>query len=609
MDMVEVENFQKNLLGCFYRPLPPGKTVTHVNLVMLGHVLPDMQPTTSPDHGTKRTFSDIVKNDIEILTGKRTVAIVARSGSGKTATVIHLAKEHFVIYVVCEAPNSRTPDFNDHNFRVLAKEVDGFSHCLQAPFQVGDDRRKYMDDIRNYDSQLKVLASERVELEFLARQMFLELLFRKYPQITPEEFFREQINGGSIAIGKLVGNLRQYHPQTIRKMLDNVGNDLKTFLNGRALVIALDEAHIAETDIMHDQLISPWAITHNVEFLERNGTIRSDLRRGFLTPLCATLSDMSATLVVLGTSLTLMDAQHVYSAISKPDDRFAKVTSFPWCDELQVELLLGKIIDISDCEIPPEKKRRLRGRFRFTTSIVNEIIKYGHSSQSKQEILDEAIDSSIKNSKDLIRNNVHKLLVSDKAGMIKHLFSRMVIADKLKSGKVAFAQLEELDFVNYALCALRKDNDDYHWVTDEPIVVEVMEEELKRSGADHDYMEYLEQFNSILNNLGATSSTRGQPFELLVYRSLKRFNGYLLRDLPFLKDIKNLPEWCKYATLNVTKVGTAMELGYDNDNAQSDLEYLKESPPGQLLIPTNVTRPDGVSFFDHQYGLTLAIKL
>ncbi|RUO96863.1 hypothetical protein BC936DRAFT_141333, partial [Jimgerdemannia flammicorona] len=610
MDMGEVENFQKNLLGRFYRPLPPGKIETHVNLVMLGHVLPDMEPTTGPNHGTKRTFSEIVKEDIKIMTGKRTVAIVARSGSGKTATVIHLAKEHFVIYVVCESPYSRTPDFNDTNFRRLAKEVEGLSYCLQAPFQVGDDTQKYMDDIRKYDSQLKLLASERVELEFLARQLFLKLLFRKYPQITPEEFFREQINKGSITIGKLVGNLREYDPQTIHNMLIHVGNDLQTFLNGRALVIALDEAHIAETDIMHDKLILPWAITHKVNFLERNGTIRSDLRRGFLTPLCATLSEMCATLVVLGTSLTLMYANHVYSAISKPDDRFAKVTSFPSCDELQVELLLGKIIDISDCEIPPEKKRRLRGRFRFTTSIVNEITKGVHDdSQSKQEILDEAIDSSIKNLKNQIRSNVHKLLLSDKAGMIKHLFSRMVIADKLKSGKVAFAQLEKFDFVNYALCALRKDNDDYHWVTDEPIVVEVMEEELKWSGADHDYLEYLEQFNPILTNLGATSSTRVQPFELLVYRSLKRFNGYLLKDLPFLKDIENLPEWCKNTTLNVTKVGTAIELGYDNDNMQSDLEYLKESPPGQLLIPTNVTRPDGVSFFDHQYGLTLAIKL
>ncbi|RUS12621.1 hypothetical protein BC938DRAFT_478641, partial [Jimgerdemannia flammicorona] len=155
MDMVEVENFQKNLLGRFYRPLPPGLTETRLNLVMLGHVLPDMQPSTSPDHDTKRTFSDIVKEDINITTAKRIVAMVARSGSGKTATVIHLAKEHFVIYVVCEAPNSHTPDFNDHNFRVLAKEVDGLSYQLQAPFQVGDDRQKYMDDIRKYDSQLK----------------------------------------------------------------------------------------------------------------------------------------------------------------------------------------------------------------------------------------------------------------------------------------------------------------------------------------------------------------------------------------------------------------------------------------------------------------------
>src|SRR5205823_5939431 len=128
---------------------------------------------------------------------------------------------------------------------------------------------------------------------------FLELLFRKDHQLTPEAFFREQLNGGSTTIGKLVGKLRIYHPQTIRSMLGYVEDHLRTFLTGRRLVIALDEAHIAETDCLHDSFIEPCAILNDQNFLDRNGTIRPEFRRGFFTPLRAALDDIRATLVVL----------------------------------------------------------------------------------------------------------------------------------------------------------------------------------------------------------------------------------------------------------------------------------------------------------------------
>jgi len=60
--------------------------------------------------------------------------------------------------------------------------------------------------------------------------------------------------------------------------------------------------------------------------------------------------------VVLGTRLTLMDASNEYSAIVKQNVQFEKLTSFLYVIKFNWERFLGQIIDISDCEIQPEKK-------------------------------------------------------------------------------------------------------------------------------------------------------------------------------------------------------------------------------------------------------------
>jgi len=86
----------------------------------------------------------------------------------------------------------------------------------------------------------------------------------------------------------------------------------------------------------------------------------------------------------------------------------------------------------------------------------------------------------------------------------------MVIAYKLKGGKIAFTQQDEFDFVNSGVCALREDSDGYHWVVEEPLVIEVLEEELRASEFDPEVLAYLDQFNTILTNLGTNSVAKGR---------------------------------------------------------------------------------------------------
>ncbi|RUS19709.1 hypothetical protein BC938DRAFT_475686, partial [Jimgerdemannia flammicorona] len=396
--MVEVKNYQKIALGnfCPTNLLPYGIHAKSLNLPMLGNVLQNRDPTLRL--GIKRTFSECVQDDVGAHPSHYVIAMVARSGSGKTSTVIALAKKHFVIYVMCAYRGSISPDFTDVNFAALAEEVRIMCEILRKKFD-----RLTLDSILKYDRVLKDKAMDRVELEFLARFMFLLLLFNKNPQLEPQDFFREQINGGYKTIGLLVKELKAYNSVTIQEMRFYVHLELGKHLNGRGIVIALDEAHAAENYILPHELISPTGLKdlqdgqkNEDDIFDFNKLIaRSEYRRGFLTPLCAALSNINVTLVVLGTAFSLLNADHVYSASSKPTERFIRITNFSLANEDDVSMILQSLLDMSGCDIPKQKRQRLAGRFRFTTYIVEAITKVAFpETKSKQQILDEAISAA-----------------------------------------------------------------------------------------------------------------------------------------------------------------------------------------------------------------------
>ncbi|KAI8596065.1 hypothetical protein EDD21DRAFT_420035 [Dissophora ornata] len=180
VDTMDVETAQQEKLGPFYKkPLPYGASADSMNLAMLGAVL-DREPTSEDN----KALRQIVDSDIKKTTGRSVVAMVGRSGSGKTATVIDLARKHFVVYCVCSSPRSTgQPEFQDRNFSTLAKDVEQMCQALPIPSSL----KQRLDN----DSRLKRLAGDRVELDFLARLLFLQLLFNGNAELTPEQFFRE----------------------------------------------------------------------------------------------------------------------------------------------------------------------------------------------------------------------------------------------------------------------------------------------------------------------------------------------------------------------------------------------------------------------------------
>lgn len=588
----DVKSFQKARFGRFYKEsIPYGTTATDLDPAMFGMML-DMEPKA--DDGSK--LDEIVTDDIGKPSGYNTVVMVARSGAGKTTAALNLVKKHFVVYAVCSNGSTMKPSLNDPNFDIFAKDLQTMANTLPTATSEQDFRRNY--------SKLKELISNRVDLEFLARLLFLLFLLQKDSQFAPEMFLREQLTGGIATIRKLVEKLRVYMPVSITAMLGEVEDTLMELIGDkRALVIVLDEANVAAKDSLGDRLFSATAALNNTEVLDPKNNLLPKYRRGFLSPLCAALKMRRATLIVLGTAFSLANADQVHTAIGK-DEPFVTITKFPLFNVDNVMTMLKRSLKVSDDDLPPSKVARIVGRPRFAARTFKYIKDDDRS--SKEVVLTAAIEETITHSRKDLVSKISSILEADMMGGATHLLSRMVIGYEIHN-KVTFARQEDVDLVDNALCSLRQSDDGYNWIMDEPLVIEAVKEELKNSSVDPNYFEYLDQLNRIIANLGAASAAKGEVFEPLVRRSLQRFNGISLPELPFLKNL-TLPEWCKNFKLQVDEINTAKGFGC-YDGVQGDLEFFKIHPLNKMLVEKPGTRQDGAWFFSEEYAGSLAIKL
>ncbi|KAG9062174.1 hypothetical protein KI688_006506 [Linnemannia hyalina] len=602
VDPKDIETAQRERLGPFYkRTLSYHDSATDTSLVMLGLALGKQAKT-----GYDKTLQYFVEEDFGLCDSHSVVAMVAPPGSGKTATVIDLAAKHFVVYFACcSAGATDSPDFKDPNFVTLAKDVERI-------YTDRTDREPMtLHELLDLDSNVKALVGERVELEILARLLFLQLLLTNNPGLEPIQFFREQITGGASTIGELVDRLREYDNNTIQDMLNEVQTKVNSLLGikGVCLVIALDEAQVAENGILADKLVSPYAVAARRDSLfDGNNQIRSQLRRGFLTPLSAALNNIQATLVTLGTTLSLKDTDHVYTDVGK-ETYFKKIMDFPRFDPDDVDRILSDLVDMSDCEISPAKRHKLTGRAQFSVGVVDRLIETGSIQASKQDILDNAIGGTIEHVMGVLRKGVRTILESDNTGEDARLFSRMVLAYHLQGDKISFPSRRQSSFVEMGLCKLLPHrNGDIHLVMDEPIVVDAVEEELKASHEDSAFSEYLSLLYQSVADFGVASTSKEDTLELLVRRSFQRFNGYRLVDLPFLRGV-TLPAWCYTLQFQIDSINTAKGFGYTAIGARADLAFLTERPPNKMLIACSGACPHGSWFFSNRrYAGSLAIQ-
>ncbi|KAG0359273.1 hypothetical protein BGX24_005798, partial [Mortierella sp. AD032] len=276
-------------------------------------------------------------------------------------------------------------------------------------------------------------------------------------------------------------------------------------------------------------------------------------------------------------------------------------------DDRGSKKILSELVDMLDCEIPPAKRRKLIGRARFSVGVVRRLATRRFSQDPKQAILIDAVDKSIEHTMNGLRAGVCTILESDKTGEAARL-SRMVLAYHLQDAKKLFSSQQQSDFVDKALYRLRSHLDGIHLMMDEPIVVEAVQAELIASDKDLAFLEYLDQLYQIITNFGLASTSKGDALEPFIRRSLQRFNGFHLVDLPFLQGIA-LPKWCDNLQLQIDEINTANGFGYTASGVAADLAFLTERPPNKMLIAKCGTRPDGAWFFsDKQYAGSLAIR-
>lgn len=140
--------------------------------------------------------------------------------------------------------------------------------------------------------------------------------------------------------------------------------------------------------------------------------------------------------------------------------------------------MLPDLVDLSGYDIPPTEHRKLSGRAQFPLGIVNRLFETGSSQAFKQIILNKAGNDTIDRLKSGIRCRARTILESDKSGESAALLCRMVLACHLQDAKVSCSSNQQSDFVDKIMCRLRPHPDGFHLITDEPMLVEAVEEEL-----------------------------------------------------------------------------------------------------------------------------------
>ncbi|KAF9148997.1 hypothetical protein BG015_009230 [Linnemannia schmuckeri] len=201
---------------------------------------------------------------------------------------------------------------DDLNFAQLAIDVEEMHATIVR-------KQGVAHNLLDIESEASRLAWQRVELKLLGRLLFLQLLLYKDLDLEPQQFFREQTTAtGTSTSRELVKVLWKYDNLVVQYILDEVQTKLHAHLEPkrRGLMIALDEAQAAATTILTNNAGDPWHST--------------------LVAGCRPFIHRC------------WQKQQLY-----------KANGLPLFDEDDVNKILSDLVDLSGCEIPPAKHRKL----------------------------------------------------------------------------------------------------------------------------------------------------------------------------------------------------------------------------------------------------------
>ena|SRR5271163_352200 len=85
-------------------------------MLMLTLTAPELKITDG------HSVSSIIQEDISMLNGKRTIVMIGRSGCGKTATIVCVARAHYLVYICCNT-GERLADLHDPSYLQMTNDI------------------------------------------------------------------------------------------------------------------------------------------------------------------------------------------------------------------------------------------------------------------------------------------------------------------------------------------------------------------------------------------------------------------------------------------------------------------------------------------------------
>jgi hypothetical protein len=185
--------------------------------------------------------------------------------------------------------------------------------------------RQFFDDLEKEqaklsDTDFQNYVDKRIALEVTSRVLYLQLLFERFEDITPEKYLLSQLNGASQAIFNIQSILGNESGSDLRRLLEGTLAVLseKKKLNGK-LIFAIDEVNVGY-NILRGKF--------------RNN--RNNHPRGALSPFISFLANLpyKPSILYAGTALSMTLSDTIQSDIGKVSD-VSIIMDFPFLDVRQ----------------------------------------------------------------------------------------------------------------------------------------------------------------------------------------------------------------------------------------------------------------------------------
>jgi len=522
--------------------------------------------------------------------------LIAVSGAGKTSSIFGAAAVVFTVYITCSSWVVK--DRLSSSVEDYSTAFSKFRNVTSLRTRVVPRRGERAADDPERDRALdqNTLEGMRLSSAFVLAHIVTLLAFlRAFPDATPFQFIRFQCSAdGQERINDAFGKLEKLTAQALETLTKAVHVQLQAALDVRRhakpLLVAVDEMEGAADDPVF-----------RGQFLSRN----KKEGRGLLSPMLCVLRDLAEKLryatVVSGTGSVTSRSKSITSDVGKGMDlERIQDKSFPLATLDQVADVLSKATGVAADEIkqvPAVTTYLANGRFRLTARTVWEFEKLDDTEDAGMRLAHAAL-ASVEAHKKSLYDKFHALAVDEeddaKRRASVELLRRVYVASKFTGGRMPFQSSVDLCRMGIALV----DEAGFFYVREafvQDAIQTFFQDKLKDADAKSAFETSLGALKLVLQERGASTTSKGDALENVLFHATRRFDGRPVLDLPFVQlpprvlscmrdDKKSVWKGVKF------ECSGASGLVESTPNAASFLA----AHPKVLLSPETTHRADGV---------------